>query len=279
VGACLIAAGLWSMLLTGGCVSKAEFEEARAACRRANEELLNAQKLHNAALAENKKLQADLTERDALLRAKQDEIGLLVKAKDDLQASFDQLKEAYDKLAAQPPPRFEEVRLPAQVDKALRQLADDNADLVEYLPKYGMVKFKSDPTFDKGSAQVRADAVTALNRLAEIINGPAAREFHIYVAGHTDDIPLKKPDTIRKHGTNWGLSCHRAVAVVQVLFAAGVDQKRMGAMGFSKHHPVAPNRPGNRGNPVNRRVEIWIIPRDRFLTVSAAAGSAVEVVE
>ena len=139
---------------------------------------------------------------------------------------------------------------------------------MEYLPKYGMIKLKADLTFDKGSAKVKPEAVEALKKLAKIVNSDAAKHFGVYVAGHTDDIPLVKPETIRAHGSNWGLSLHRAGAVVKVLAMAGVSQRRLCAMGFSKYHPIAPNKPGHKGNPLNRRVEIWIVPPDRFLTVS-----------
>ena len=160
------------------------------------------------------------------------------------------------------------------MDEALRALAETNSDLMAYLPNYGMIKLKADLTFGKGSAEVNVKAKAALAKLAEIINSDVAKQFHVYVAGHTDDIPLVKPETIRLHGTNWGLSCHRALAVVKVLFEAAVAQQRMGAVGFGKHHPVVPNLAGNKGHPLNRRVEIWIVPPDRFLTAAGAAPSA-----
>ena len=159
--------------------------------------------------------------------------------------------------------------LPLRVDAALRALVKANPELMDYMPKYGMIKLKADLTFAKGSVSVRPGAIAALGKLAEIVNAGEAKTFHIYVAGHTDDIPLVKPATVRAHKSNWGLSLHRAGAVVKVLATAGVEQPRMGAMGFSKYHPVATNAPGNKGNPLNRRVEIWIVPPDRFLTASS----------
>ncbi|MCK4602906.1 MAG: OmpA family protein, partial [Phycisphaerae bacterium] len=169
-------------------------------------------------------------------------------------------------------PAIGEIRvLPTAVDAALVKFAAENPDLVEYLPKYGMVKIKADMTFAKGSAEVTAAAAAALTKLAEIANSPDAKAFNVYIAGHTDDIPIRKAETLREHKNNWGLSVHRSLAVIKVLFQAGVDQKRMGAMGFSKYHPVEPNELGNRGNPTNRRVEIWLVPPNRFLTGSVAA--------
>jgi flagellar motor protein MotB len=39
-------------------------------------------------------------------------------------------------------------------------------------------------------------------------------------------------------------------------------------MGFGEYHPVAPNKPGKKGNQANRRVEIWIVPPGSFLTTA-----------
>ncbi|NQU76594.1 MAG: OmpA family protein, partial [Planctomycetes bacterium] len=86
----------------------------------------------------------------------------------------------------------------------------------------------------------------------------------------TDDIPISTA-TARRHPTNWYLSVHRAVSVVGALSTAGVPAKRMGAMGFGEFHPIAPNAPGHKGNPQNRRVEIWIVSPERLLTTAATS--------
>ena len=109
-------------------------------------------------------------------------------------------------------------------------------------------------------------ALAALKKLAEVLNTADAKPFNIYVAGHTDDMPIVRAETKREHPTNWYLSVHRAVAVQTVMAAAGLAQPRAGVMGFSEYHPVATNPPAHKGNQANRRVEIWIVPPDRFLT-------------
>ncbi|MCY2929049.1 MAG: OmpA family protein [Planctomycetota bacterium] len=158
--------------------------------------------------------------------------------------------------------------LPAEMSSALKALADSHGDFIEYLPKYGMIKFKSDLTFDLGSDAVQAKAADALAKLAGIINSPAAQKFHIYIAGHTDDVNLTKPETIKKFGDNWGLSAFRARAVAKSLYTAGVAQNRLAIVGFSKYHPVQASTAG--GNAANRRVEIWIVTPDRLLTVPSS---------
>ncbi|MDY7009552.1 MAG: OmpA family protein [Planctomycetota bacterium] len=273
----ITAAVLVGFLAAGtvGCVSRDEYNKAVAASQRANEELLKSQSALQAVRADNQKLRDDLNARDAALAAKDKTVANLKQAHEDLLADFKKLDALYKKAVDR------EVTvaganisiLPIRMDAALRALVKTNPEMMDYLPEYGMIKLKADLTFAKGSVSVKPDAVAALGKLAEIVNTDEAETFHVYVAGHTDDIPLVKPETIRAHQSNWGLSLHRAGAVVKVLAASGVAQLRMGAMGFSKYHPVAPNKAGNKGNPLNRRVEIWIVPPDRFLTSSSEVQS------
>ena len=264
----LVSVGL--LLVAVGCVPKQKYDEAVAASRRANEQLRKVQAELQTVRSDNQKLRDQLASCNAAVANKDKLINQIDQANKDLTEKLHKLKELYDKLAARQSAVGSTTIniLPVKVDVALRALAKENPDLMEYLPKYGMIKLKADLTFDKGSAKVKPEAVEALKKLAKIVNSDAAKHFGVYVAGHTDDIPLVKPETIRAHGSNWGLSLHRAGAVVKVLAMAGVSQRRLCAMGFSKYHPIAPNKPGHKGNPLNRRVEIWIVPPDRFLTVS-----------
>ena len=41
-----------------------------------------------------------------------------------------------------------------------------------------------------------------------------------------------------------------------------MPEQRLSVMGFGQWRPVEPNQPGQRGNPANRRVEIYIVPKD-----------------
>ena len=114
-----------------------------------------------------------------------------------------------------------------------------------------------------------AEAKSALGKFAEVVKGAEATRFHIYIVGHTDDMRIGSA-TARRHPDNWYLSVHRAISVKGVLVPAGVQDKRIGVIGFGEYHPVAPNAPGKKGNPLNRRVEIWIVSPERFLTASTS---------
>ncbi|MFW6133529.1 MAG: OmpA family protein [Planctomycetota bacterium] len=273
-----LGAGLSMLAITlvaGGCVSKAKYDECLAANRRVNIELEKTQDGLRGVRQEKQEVADQLAACRGEKRSLQADIEILEAAKADLQEKFDELSARYQKLLDEPPlPETGPITvsaLPSKVDAALKAFAAENPDLVEYLPRYGMVKFKSDLTFELGSDYVQEEAQQALARFVEIVRTDAAKDFNVFVAGHTDNVPIKKASTKRRHPDNWYLSVHRAVAVQQVLQAAGLEPERICAMGFGEHHPIEPNKPGKKGNKANRRVEIWILSKDRFLTPAAVA--------
>ena len=150
-------------------------------------------------------------------------------------------------------------QLPIELTTKLEDFAKEH-DMVTYDASRGIVKFKSDLLFEKGSDKVASDAVEAVKALCGILNSGEAKGFDVIIAGHTDDIPIEKPATRAKHPTNWYLSAHRAVSVLNVMAESNIDPKRMSARGFGEYRPVAENKPNKKGNPLNRRVEIYIVP-------------------
>ena len=271
----LVGLGLGMMWL-GGCVSKNDYDEAIAANTRAQSELANTHKKLQEALEERNALLANLQAAQTKLSAKDQEIASLMQARDMWEKRFNELMALQNADGAPTPPALPGIMLPESLDKLLREWAKRYPDMVEYDAQRGMVKFKTDLLFPPGGDDVSPDGRSALKSFAEIIKGAEAAQFHIYVVGHTDDIPIRTEQTKRLHPTNWYLSVHRAVSVMQEMDKAGVDEVRMGVMGFGEFHPVAPNAAGHKGNPLNRRVEIWIVPPERFLTVPAGGASAAE---
>ena len=78
------------------------------------------------------------------------------------------------------------------------------------------------------------------------------------MVGHTDNMPISKPDTRAKHPTNMHLSTHRAISVRDALVADGITANRVQVAGYGEFRPVAEN--GTRGSATNRRVEIFLTP-------------------
>jgi len=150
--------------------------------------------------------------------------------------------------------------LPVEVSSALEDFAANN-DMVEYDSERGMVKFKSDLLFKLGSDEVTTAAAEAVKQFCSILNTDAAKGLDIIVAGHTDDVRISRPATKAAHPTNRHLSSHRAISVVRVMEDNGVESQRLSTRGFGEYRPVAPNAPGKKGNPNNRRVEIYLVPQ------------------
>jgi len=148
--------------------------------------------------------------------------------------------------------------LPVELSTMLEDFAK-GSDMVTYDASRGIVKFKSDLLFEKGSDIVASSAVGAVKSLCGILNSEEAKKFDVIVAGHTDDIPIMKPATRAKHPTNWHLSAHRAISVLNLMTGNNIGPERLSVRGFGEYRPVAANKPNKGGNPQNRRVEIYIV--------------------
>lgn len=148
--------------------------------------------------------------------------------------------------------------LPAELSTMLEEFAEKE-DMVTYDASTGIVKFKSDLLFKSGSDAVLPAAAAAVKSLSVILNTKEATEFDIIIAGHTDDQPIRFARA--NHPTNWHLSVHRAISVLNIMSANSVAQKRLSVRGFGALRPVVPNDPGSKGNPQNRRVELYIVPK------------------
>lgn len=131
----------------------------------------------------------------------------------------------------------------------------------EFDPYTGVSKFHSDILFDTGSAQIKPRGAEVLQKFAEIMSSGEARRLNVLVVGHTDDQRIARGSTRAKHPTNWHLSTNRANSVVLALEKYGVKSERMGAAGYSKYQPVAPNKDA-ASRQKNRRVEIFVLAPD-----------------
>jgi len=117
--------------------------------------------------------------------------------------------------------------------------------------------------FDSGEAELKAEGQRILEKIAGVLAQHTDRQVHII--GHTDDVPIH-----RKFASNWELSTARATAAVRFLQErAGVDPRRLGALGYGQFHPVAPNTTAE-GRAKNRRIEVVILPLDLARTEAPA---------
>jgi len=109
--------------------------------------------------------------------------------------------------------------------------------------------------FDSGEADLKPEGERILEKIAGVLLQHTNRQIHLI--GHTDDVPI-----YRKFASNWELSAARATAAVRFLHErAGVDPRRLGALGYGEFHPVAPNT-SVEGRAKNRRIEVVILPEE-----------------
>jgi chemotaxis protein MotB len=243
-----------SISLFFGCVSEQDYKNLQAQNATQQRRVTDLVSKLSAAELELGQLRNQLSEamEGGGINAKslQEEIGVLERALADKRAMISEMRKRL----------LGGVVLPVELSVMLEDFAGSQ-DMVTYDASRGLVKFKSDLLFEKGSAIVVSEATSAVKSLCSIMNSTQGLEFDIIVAGHTDDMRISRPATKAKHPDNWHLSAHRAISVLTIMTANSIDPKRVSVRGFGQYRPIEPNAPGNKGNPKNRRVEIYIVPQ------------------
>jgi chemotaxis protein MotB len=184
---------------------------------------------------------ADAIAMNAKLRAQNDELAR-------------KLAEMNEKLAGID---FTPGRLDAATDAALQELARQFPDILSYDSARGMLKFTSDVTFASGDYSLTDAGKHAVREFARIVDTvPAAAQYDILVAGHTDTQRVGIRDG-RPFRNNAELSAFRALSVREEMMSAGVNPWRVGAVAFGETRPATQNSAsGNTAQ--NRRVEVYL---------------------
>jgi len=113
--------------------------------------------------------------------------------------------------------------------------------------------------FDSGEAELKPDGESVLRKVAAIL--AQHPNLKIHVIGHTDNVPIRAAARNR-FPSNWELSTARATAAVRFLTeSAGVDPRRLGAVGYGEFRPVADNATAE-GRARNRRIAITILSEE-----------------
>jgi len=113
--------------------------------------------------------------------------------------------------------------------------------------------------FDSGEADLKPDGEIVLRKVADILGQHPTLKIH--VVGHTDNVPIRA-GARNRFPSNWELSTARATAAVRFLCEkAGVDPRRVGAVGYGEFRPVADNSTAE-GRARNRRIAITILSEE-----------------
>ncbi|BBP46710.1 membrane protein [Thiosulfatimonas sediminis] len=132
-------------------------------------------------------------------------------------------------------------------------------DALEMGDNYLKINLPGSMLFATGSAELGSKSKKLLADIAHNIEGFELPDFNIEIEGHTDNIPINTP----RFPSNWELSSSRAISVLHVFLAQGIDGNKLKAIGYADTRPTAPNLDA-QGNPIannqqqNRRVEIKI---------------------
>jgi len=122
--------------------------------------------------------------------------------------------------------------------------------------------------FNSGDAVMQPAGESVMRKIAAILGQHP--ELKIHVIGHTDNIPIR-PEARSRFASNWELSAARAMAAVHFLTEqAGVDPRRVGAVGYGEFRPIADNATVD-GRAKNRRIAITILP-DELAGADTAPG-------
>ncbi len=124
--------------------------------------------------------------------------------------------------------------------------------------RHGMISIgiQSTVTFAPGSTTLTSEGKRILRKVAHVV----ARRFPgrwIYVAGHTDNQPIRK--TRKLYRSNRHLSTERADRVATYLSKCGVPSRDLVVVGYGENDPVASNSTA-AGRKKNRRVEVLVGP-------------------
>lgn len=243
------------ILVSTGCISQEEYEDMRAQ-NRIQQSTIDGLEGEIDALQTSK---AQLEQQLATLRSK---LGVSESSQsEEVKALEDAIAEKNALIAKMQAQLLKSgIKLPMELSVMLQDFADQN-EMVTFDDATGMLKFKSDLLFELGSDKVAAGAISSIQTLCGIMQSDKAKDFDVIVAGHTDDVRIGKPSTRELHPTNWHLSVHRAISVLNLMTQNGVEATRLSVRGFGEYRPVAPNAPGNKGNAANRRVEMYIVPK------------------
>jgi chemotaxis protein MotB len=117
-----------------------------------------------------------------------------------------------------------------------------------------VIRFQDQVFFESGSAQLRTDALTIADKVAELVK---ELPNHVRIEGHADNVPISNSE----YESNWELSTARATRFLKYMTDQGVSPSRISAAGYGEFRPIAEND-SESGRRKNRRVDVVLLRTD-----------------
>lgn len=236
-----------------------------------NDELLKKQKMRSAQDAQEiRSLLADLQKAKEDLQAKEDALKELEKALNLKKKNLDELTTQLDTkdsiLNAKNKKLIELQNILSRKDSAAKALRDKVNNALLGFKKDGLdvemkngkvyVSLQEKLLFKSGKWDIDPKGQKALKNLAKVLEKNP--DINIVVEGHTDNLAYKGSGNI---DDNWDLSAKRATSIVKFLLKSSkINPNQLTASGHGEFMPVVTNDT-KEGRAKNRRTEIILTPK------------------
>ncbi len=192
------------------------------------------------------------------LRTKLDDANAsLTSARDENQKDKDQIAALQSKVADLEQEKNTAAQMARGLENEMRANLESKDVTISNLQGKLTVNILDRVMFDSGEAILKPAGESVMRKVAAILAGHP--QLKIHVIGHTDNVPIR-PEARNRFASNWELSTARALAAVHFLTEkAGVDPRRVGAIGYGEYRPLADNATAE-GRARNRRIAITILP-------------------
>ena len=170
-----------------------------------------------------------------------------------------ELERNRDRIAQLEHEKAENVRAQQSLESEMRSALESKDVTISQLQGKLTVNILDRILFDSGEAVLKPEGEAILLQVAKVLAQYPNRPIH--VIGHTDNVPIRAGSRSR-NASNWELSTARATSAVRYLSEkAGVDVRRLAAVGYGEFHPVADNSTAE-GRARNRRIALVVMPEE-----------------
>jgi chemotaxis protein MotB len=105
--------------------------------------------------------------------------------------------------------------------------------------------------FKPGTSELQPEAYPVLDAIIKMLK---PLENDLRVVGHTDS----RPPADERYSSNWELSTHRAVVIIEYLVEGGIEPERITASGQGDNQPLFPNDSAMHRR-LNNRAEVIVV--------------------